>query len=89
MGVEATAGVVVADSIGNVNNKANSVISRLDIFQASSGTTPGVARLLLGNNKTTTDNYNYSGLIQLYGVDAGNVQMQYNSTTKSLDFIFA
>lgn len=85
--VESGAAYIISDASDGVDNRV--ITGVFGTQTLSSGTTSGSTMLSLGNNKTLSDTHNYSGVIRLYGTDAGNVKMQYNSTTKSLDFIFA
>jgi hypothetical protein len=78
-------GYVVSD----YNDSSHSKIVGLNVSQLSSGTTPGVGKLSLGNTKATGENYNYTGSLEMYGADGDKVEMNYNSTTQSLEFIFA
>lgn len=82
---EALRGYVIND----YNDSSHSRILGLNVSQISSGTTPGVGKLSLGNAKTAGENYNYTGSFEMYGANGDKVEMNYNSTTKSLDFIFA
>ena len=82
---QASRGYLVSD----YNDSSHSKIVGFNVSQLSSGTTPGVGKLSLGNTKTAGENYNYTGLLEMYGANGDKVEMNYNSTTQSLDFIFA